>query len=270
MMNKLFKVIIAVLIVYIGITCVVYAMQRTLVFSAVTERILPDASTNPRMEEITLKNKAGERLFSWHGQAPANRPTVLYLHGNGGSVGTRQSVQRQFLEKDYGIFMAGYPGYGGSDGAPTEAGLLEAAELAYRHLIESGVAAKQIIIFGESLGSSVATQLAKKVSASALVLAAPMHSIREIAKAQYPFLAIGLLLKDPFLTFEHIGDVDEPVLVFHGSADQAIPIDSGKRLFALANEPKQFHTIDSAGHNNLFDFGIIELLDQFLAENTQW
>ena len=239
-------------------------------FSAATERILPDANSNSDIEEVTLETNTGDRLFSWYGRAPANRPTVLYLHGNGGSVSTRQSVQRQFLEKDYGIFMTGYPGYGGSDGNPTETGLLEASEIAYHHLIDSGVAAKEIIIFGESLGTSVATQLAEKVPASVLVLAAPMHSIREIAKMQYPFLPIKLLLKDPFLTYEHIPNVDEPLLVFHGSDDQAIPIDSGKRLFALANEPKRFHTIDGAGHNNLFYFEIIELLDQFLAEHSQW
>lgn len=220
--------IISVAIVYAAITCIVYALQRTLVFRAASERVLPDPTVNHNVEEITLKTKTGERLFSWYGPAPVNRPTVLYLQ---------------------------------------ETGLLEAAEIANRHLTEAGLAASEIILFGESLGSSEATQLAEKVSASALVLAAPMHSIREIAKAQYPFLPIGLLLKDPFLSFQHIGNVDEAVLVFHGSNDQAIPIESGKRLFALANEPKIFHTIDGAGHNNLFDFEIIDRLDQSLKED---
>ena len=268
-MSKLYKVAFALAVFYLGIAGVVYAMQRSLMFSAATERIQPKGMVGGRIQEVTLKSGTGDRLFSWYGRASISRPTVLYLHGNGGSVSTRHGIQKRFLDKGYGVFMLGYPGYGGSEGAPSETALVEAAHIAYHHLISSGISAEKIIIFGESLGSSVATQLAASVAASAVVLAAPMHSIREIAQDQYPFLPINLLLKDPFLTFEHIGDVEEPILVFHGSEDQSIPIESGKRLFALANEPKQFHTIEGAGHNNLFDFKILEILDRFLKEHQK-
>jgi len=132
-----------------------------------------------------------------------------------------------------------------------------------------GVTADDIVILGESLGSSVAIQLAAKKPSAAVVLLAPMHSIREIAESQYPFLPMKLLLKDPFLSFEHIARVQRPFLVFHGSDDQAIPISSGKRLFELANEPKQFVVIEGAGHNNLFDFGIVKLMDEFLLSQRK-
>ena len=95
-----------------------------------------------------------------------------------------------------------------------------------------------------------------------------MHSIREIAQAQFPFLPMTLLLKDPFLTYEHITSAQQPLLVFHGTNDQLIPINSGQRLFELAAEPKQFNAVKGAGHNNLFDYGVVESMGKFLDTLT--
>ncbi len=91
-----------------------------------------------------------------------------------------------------------------------------------------------------------------------------MSSIREIAQSQYPFLPVKLLLKDPFLTVDFIGRVHFPLLIVHGTADAVIPISSGQKLFELANEPKVFHAVKDAGHNNLYDFHLADILHTFL------
>ena len=219
----------------------------------------------PHVQELELQTATGARLYSWYAKAQLGKPTILYLHGNSGSVSTRAAVYPRFTKHGYGVLMVGYPGYGGSEGAPTERGFVEAAQVGYKYLQGLPLAPESIVLFGESLGSAVAVQLATSVSARALILAAPMHSVREIAQQQYPFFPIRFLLKDPFLTFQHIGAIQMPLLVVHGAADQVIPVDSGRRLFDLAQQPKTFHLIDGAGHNNLFDFALVELIDNYLA-----
>lgn len=99
-------------------------------------------------------------------------------------------------------------------------------------------------------------------------LSAPMASIEEIAAAQYPIFPISLLLKDKFRSLDHIANVRMPLLVVHGTKDEAIPIASGKALFELANNPKQFEAIPGGGHNNLFSFGILDVMDEFLEQQA--
>ena len=246
-----------------------FAFQRDLMFGASTVRISPSQVGVAQADEVVLTTSSGLELYSWYSKAQTGQPTVLYLHGNGGSIGTRADLHHRFAEHGYGLFMAGYPGYGGSGGKPSEPGLNAAAALAYQHSLDSSVRPQDIILFGESLGTSVATQLATRVSARALVLVSPMYSIREIAKQQYPYFPIHSLLKDPFLTFEHIAQIQMPVLVVHGSADSAIPVTSGQRLFDLAKQPKTYRLIEGAGHNDMFDFGLLDVVADYVEVLSQ-
>lgn len=252
-----------------GLYCIaclaLYLFQRDLVFGPHTERVSPENRGLQKVEEVTLWAATGSALYSWYAKARPGKLTILYLHGNGGSVSTRADRYPQFAARGYGVFMLGYPGYGGSEGEPSEQAFVDAAKVAYQYLRESSLEPENIVLFGESLGSSVAVQLAATVPARALVLAAPMNSIREIAEQQYPFVPLKLLLKDPFLTYQHIGAVDMPLLVIHGSADEAIPVDSGRRLYEQANQPKTFQLVEGAGHNNLFDFALVDLLEKYLT-----
>lgn len=264
------KVVKMVFISALSIYCLsifaLYMVQRDLMFSTSTERVLPSEVGMSQVEEVTLQTLDGEKLYSWYGQAKPGMPTILYFHGNGGSVASRSAQYRQFMALGYGIFMLGYPGYGGSEGNPSEKAFIDAARLSYVYLQESKIESQDIIIFGESLGTAVAVQLAAEELAKALVLLAPMSSILEIAENQYPFVPIGMLLKDPFLSINYIDDIHIPLLVFHGSSDQIIPITSGRKLFDSANEPKIFHTIDEAGHNNLFGYSLVDLMHSYLQK----
>jgi len=129
-MKYLTRVAIGMTTLYVIVVAVIYASQRTLVFSASTERVAPKSVELAGTKEITLQNLRDENLYSWYTPAIATAPTILYLHGNGGSVSTRESIQQKFLTKGYGVLMAGYPGYGGSEGAPSETALIEAATIA--------------------------------------------------------------------------------------------------------------------------------------------
>ena len=233
-------------------------------FLPTTERVPPQRFGIDRIEEVALENGANERLYSWYARAAEGRPTFLFFHGNGGNVSHRLHKFRQLMAVGYGVFMLGYPGYGGSDGRPSEPAFVEAAKLALAHLDARGIAREDLVVYGESLGSAVAVQLCANQPIRALILESPMSSIQEIAQLHYPFLPVSLLLKDRFLSIDYIADVRAPLLVIHGSADDVIPIQSGRRLFERANEPKTFHTVEGGGHNDLFDFPVVDVINAFL------
>lgn len=268
MKKAITRILFALLGIYLLILASLYVMQRRLMFAANPTRIQLDQADLPGVTEVIMETHQGDKLICWHGLAKPGRPTFAIFHGNGGNIGWRGDIFRELMTKGYGVFMLGYPGYGGSDGSPSETAFMEAADLSYAHLRQLGIPANDIVIFGESLGTSVATQLAARQESLALVLVAPMESVLHVAQSQYPYIPVKWLLKDPFRTDLHIGKVDEPLLIVHGSNDDVIPIDNSRTLFKLANEPKSLEIIERGGHNDLFDFSIVNVIDRFLNQNA--
>lgn len=247
----------------------IYHKQRDLLYYPHTQRILPQDTELTLVREHELKISGDRTLYSWHRDSLQNLPTLLYLHGNGGSVGTRVEPIRQLTDAGFGIYALGYPGYGGSDGEPSEAALMEAARAAYDHLRMQGLPEDRIVILGESLGTAVAVQLAAEKSPKAVVLLAPMYSVLERAQATYPFLPVRRLLKDTWLSADYIEQISSPLLVIHGTADRLIPIQSGFNLFDKAPEPKEFNGVKDAGHNNLYSYSIVTIIHRFVRDTMR-
>ena len=254
--------------IYLLVLVLLFTMQRSLVFQPNPNRIELSAANLPDVREVMLETNAGEKLICWFGPARQGQPTFLYFHGNGGNIGNRQASFKQLMAKGFGVFMLGYPGYGGSDGSPSEDAFMEAAQLSYDHLIDQGIPASDIVLYGQSLGSCVAVQMAARVGTRALVLVSPMRSVLDVASSQYPYLPVRWLLRDPFRSDLHIDDVWEPLLVIHGDRDRIIPISQGQSLFERAAEPKVFETVAHAGHNNLYDFSIVDRIERFLDQHS--
>lgn len=200
------------------------------------------------LEELRLSTPDGETLVAWHVAAREERPLILYFHGNGGALVDRLPRFRLFAASGYGLLAVSYRGYGGSSGAPTQAGLLQDGEAAYREARRLGYGPDRIVITGESLGSGVATVLAATHDAAALVLDSPFLSAMDVAAAFYPIFPIRHLMLDPFHSDRSIGKAQMPVLMVHGEADPIISIESGRRLFDLANQPKAFVAVPGGGH----------------------
>lgn len=261
--GRLFSIVI---LGYLMMTLLVYLLQRDLMFAPSTQRVSPAAMGLAHVREVTLLTPRSEKLYCWYAEATPGAPTLLMFHGNGGNVSFRHHKIKQLTARGYGVFLLGYPGYGGSEGAPSEAAFIESATLAYQHLTED-IPAEQLVVYGTSLGSAVAVQLAAKVATAAVVLEAPMNSILEIAQGQYPFLPVRWLIKDPFLSSDHIAQLGAPLLVIHGSNDRLIPLASGQALFNAAQEPKSFHIVAGGGHNNLYDYPVVDIIQGFLADH---
>ena len=120
------------------------------------------------------------------------------------------------------------------------------------------------MVYGESLGTAVATYVAAERPAQALVLEAPFTAALDIAAATYPWVPTKLLMRDPFLSRENILRVDEPVLIVHGTDDKVVPVEMGRSLFALAHEPKELAIVEGATHSDLWDRGLWPIVLGFL------
>ena len=119
---------------------------------------------------------------------------------------------------------------------------------AYDFLRTRGMPPERIAVVGESLGTGVAVQLAAQRPVAALVLGAPFTAAVDVAAEIYPWLPVRLLMKDQFISRDHIGEVKAPLLIIHGDADRVIPVEQGRALFAMANEPKELVIVPGVGH----------------------
>ena len=167
-----------------------------------------------------------------------------------------------------GALMVAYRGYSGNSGSPTEDGLYADARAALDWLEARGVKRESIALYGQSLGSGVATKMAAEHDFGALVLEAPYTSTVDVAAHRFPVIPVRWLMKDRFDSLARIGDIDEPVLIMHGDADSVIPQSQARRLYEAANEPKQAFWPSGVGHNDLFDRGGFTAARDFIEQHV--
>lgn len=236
----------AVLYLALGITLML--VQRKILYRPDPTRVSPAAAGLNGVTEIEIASPDGARLVAWHLSAPVGRPTLLYFHGNGGSIAGRTDRIRDLERRHLGVLILSYRGYGGSTGSPSEAANVADGLLAYDELRRRGIAPRDVILFGESLGTGVATQVAGLRPSAGLVLDSPYTSIADIAALLYPVFPVRLVLWDQYETSRHIERVSVPILILHGAADEVVPVTMGRRIHALAGRKAEIATYPGAGH----------------------
>ena len=207
------------------------------------------ASVGLRFRDVTFSAADGVELHGWliAGRTPT---TLLYSHGNGGNIGDRVSIARLLVDQlGVGVFMYDYRGYGRSQGAPSEAGLVSDAVGARAALLREGVAADHIVYFGRSLGSAVTVDLALAHPPRGVVLESPFASVRAMGNAVLP--GAGYLFRTRWDSLAKIGRLRAPLLVIHGEADEVVPFAQGRALFDAAPEPKTFVSLRGSRHYDL-------------------
>jgi fermentation-respiration switch protein FrsA (DUF1100 family) len=257
--------LIVLMVGYVAVVAVLYFVQRALMYFPDTARVSPAAAGLPEAEEILLDTPDGEKLVAWYVPPRDDRPVVLYLHGNGGALSHRAARFRLVTANGTGLVAVDYRGYGGSSGQPTEAGLAVDAETAYAFAAARYPAAR-IAVWGESLGTGVATALAAKRPIGRLILEAPFTSAVDLAVRRYPFVPVRWLMEDQFRSDLHISAVTAPLLVLHGARDPIVPIEYGERLFGLAREPKRLARFADGEHEDLDRYGALATVRTFLTE----
>jgi len=257
--------LIFVVVAYVGGLAFLYFKQREMLFPIPpVGRMAPAAVGLPEAEEHVLTTADGENVIVWHVPAKPGRPVVVFFHGNGDFLAGRVGRFKAVTADGTGLVALSFRGYAGSSGAPSERGLLLDGAAAYA-FTAARYEASRIVIWGFSLGSGVAVAIASEHAIGKLILEAPYTSTVDVAASIFPFVPVRLLMRDPFHSDQRIARVTAPLLIVHGSKDPAIPVRFGERLFALAHEPKKFMPIPGGGHENLDDFGAIEMARQFIA-----
>jgi len=237
---------------WLALAAYVYVWQARLVFHPARGLATNPGELGYAYEDVMLTTADGVRIHGWHVTQAGARFTVLFLHGNAGTIADRPRTLARLHELGANVLAIDYRGYGNSEGSPDENGTYADASAAWTYLTETqGIAPADIVIYGRSLGGAVALELATRVVPRALIVESTFSSLADMAREHYPYLPTGLLLRFKYPNLDHIRRVRAPILVAHSDADALIPIAQAERLFAAAPEPKQFYRL-RGGHNEGF------------------
>ncbi len=252
--------------IYILFAALIYLFQRKLQYFPDPSGVpVPEGREYSGLETVALITSDGLRVLGWYW--PGSRPvTLIIFHGNAGHRGHRLTWMANLRALSCGIFILDYRGYGGSEGWPSEEGLYHDGEAALKWLKQRG--SDKLVYLGESLGCGVAVELATRHPPEAVILQSGFSSALDVARKAYPYLPVGLLMKDRFENRKKVAKIRCPVLVIHGERDSIIPIQLGRALFEAANEPKEWFPISGADHNDLPWIGgksYLEKIDSFLS-----
>jgi fermentation-respiration switch protein FrsA (DUF1100 family) len=251
-MSLWIKIALGAAVVYAAIGLVAYLGQRKLMYFPDRARTLPSEVGLSGVEERVIATPDGERVVAWYGRAKPGQPTLLYFHGNGGSLSIRAPRIARFMDEGWGVYMMTYRGYGGSTGSPSEAANMADARLAYAALTKEGVAPRSIVVYGESLGSGIAVGIAAELPVGGVILDAPYTSIVDVAAQAYPFLPVRLFLADRYETTRTIAGIKAPLLILHGERDSVVPVAMGREVARLAPEPKRLVVFPNGHHSDLY------------------
>jgi hypothetical protein len=253
---------------YVAVVALLYVMQRAMLYHPPAIHMPPPEAILPGASQVVLDTSDGEKVIVWHIPPRGDRPVVIYFPGNGELIASRSARYRALMADGVGVIALSYRGYGGSTGTPTEAGLHLDAAATYVFAV-AHYKPDRIVLWGHSLGTGVAVKLASEQSHARLILEAPYSSTADVAVARFPFAPVRWLMKDQFHSDQWIGAVKAPILIMHGARDGVIPSRFGKRLFALAHEPKRFILYDKGRHNDLDDYGATKDALAFIDGNAK-
>jgi len=229
---------------YTGLIILGYFRSDSIIFP------IPQASyrDNNRIYKITLPDQTRISATEYSVKKPDFH--IIYNHGNGVDLGVLENHLKTASERlNCSITAYDYPGYGTSQGKPTESSVFATADAVYTNLKSKGVKNSKIIIWGRSVGSGPAAYLAQKYPAAGLILESPFKSAFTV------LTRIPIVPFDKFDNISRIDKIDSPFLIIHGTNDQIIPFSHSKELYKAAEEPKSKLWIKNAGHNNLAEVG---------------
>ena len=255
MARSLITILASVVAVYVGLGLVLYLSQRSQQYFPHGDFHVPADLRSAGVDLHRLETPDGETIAVWYRAAPQGRPTILYFHGNGGSVAHNADRFRLLVSEGFGLLAVSYRGYPGSSGSPSEKGLATDALTAFDWLIDRGVSADDVIIYGWSLGSGVAAHVASARTSRAMIMESPFTSALSIARMRFPVYPVGLLMKDPFRTDLRLPAISGPLVVLHGTDDIVVPVEEGRKVFADYEGPKLYLEFPGGRHEDLWDRG---------------
>jgi len=246
-----------------------YAGQRSLMYHPSGLTPAPALAGLPEMETVSVPAADGYSLFGWWAPPKtAGAPTVLYFHGNAGSLADRAGRARFYLDQGWGVLMTTYRYNAGLDAAPSEAGLTADGRAVSRWLeAEKSVSPAGTLLYGESLGSGIVSTLAAEGRGAAVVIDGGFDSMAAVAQRAYPYVPAYWLVKDRWDNAAQLARAPGVAkLIVHGAADRIVPPRHARALAAASAAPVRLEVIEGGGHSDLYEHGLGALLTEFVAQ----
>ena len=261
---SLTNILLLILTVYLAITSTLYFFQRNLLYYPSVNNYSGE-KLNFSIEKVKIKTKDNIELLSWYyAKDSENYKTILFLHGNAGTLENRIYKINHLKNMNVNFLIIAWRGFSGNKGKPTEKGLYEDAKSALRWLANKGVKEENIIIYGESLGTGVATEIAQNKNFAGVILETPFTSMVSVGKSHYSFFPVSILLKDKYESDKKIKNIKSPILIMHGEVDKLVPFWMGKKLYNLANEPKYSYFSKYDDHMMEYNEKLLNELKKFI------
>ena len=217
------------------------------------------------IERVKIKTTDNIELLGWfHKKNLKDFKTLVFFHGNAGSLENRIHKLNHLKDININFLIIAWRGFSGNSGKPSEKGLYQDGKSTINWLIKKGLNEKDIILYGESLGTGVVTHLAQNKDFAGVILETPFTSMIDAAKKFYPFIPVKILLKDKFENNKKIQNIKSPILIMHGELDQIVPYSMGKAIYEIANEPKYSHFTKYDNHMMEYDENLVLNLKLFL------
>ena len=262
--NLFLEIILAILVIYLFLLAYLFIFQRNLMYHPQENNYSGD-KIEVEIEKVRIQTTDNISLLGWfHKKDLKKFKTIVYFHGNAGSLENRIHKLNHFSEMDVNFLIIAWRGFSGNKGKPTEQGLYEDGRSAINWLKNKGLKEEDIILYGESLGTGIATELSQNKNFAGVILETPFTSMVDAAKKFYPYIPVGLLLKDKYNNKHKIKNIFSPILIMHGEVDQIVPFEMGKRIFEISNQPKYSHFTKNDDHMMEYDENLLKALKTFI------
>ena len=265
-MKYLFITLSSIVVAYLVVLVFIYFYQRNLLYHP-SENNYQNDEVEFNYEEVYIEVENEIKLKSWLINKDLKKlKTLLIFHGNAGDLSNRIYKLNELNKLEINILLISWRGFSGNKGSPTEKNLYKDAEAAIKWLNKKNVNNNQIILYGESLGTGIAVEMAKKNDFNSIILESPFTSIENSAKIYYPYLPVKYLLKDRYDTISKIKMVESPIMIMHGEKDDVVPFSMGKELFEKANSPKQSYFTAEDDHMMEFNSSLLDKIQDFVEK----
>tara|TARA_B110001450_G_scaffold174044_1_gene162417 strand:- start:711 stop:1511 length:801 start_codon:yes stop_codon:yes gene_type:complete len=265
-MKYLYLIISSIILAYFSIILFVYFYQRNLLYHPSENNYLND-KINFNYKEIFIETDKDIKLKSWFINKDLKKfKTVVFFHGNAGNLLNRVYKLNELNKLEINILLSSWRSFSGNKGKPTEKNLYYDAKKIVKWIKMQGVESKDIILYGESLGTGVVTELASKNDFGGIILESPFTSIADAAKIYYPYLPVNFLLRDRYDSKSKIQNIKIPILIMHGKMDNIVPQKMGKELFEKANDPKFSYFPDDDNHMMEYNEQLLNKIKTFIEK----
>ena len=262
--NFFLSIIIVILLIYLSVLIYLFFFQRNLLYNP-NENNYSGDKLKVDIEEVQIKTSDNINLLGWFHKKNLNKfKTIVYFHGNAGRLENRIHKLNHFKGMNINFLIISWRGFSGNSGKPSEKGFYKDGESAIDWLKNMGLTEKDIILYGESLGTGIATQIAQNKKFAGLILETPFTSMVDLAKNVYPYIPVSLLLKDRYENDKKIKNINIPLLVMHGEKDQIVPFKMGKKIYEIANQPKYSYFTKYDDHMMEYDEKLVFALRSFM------